>query len=732
VVGAGGDYDYLLVTERLPFGDVPATRTLQSESARSTRSEGRPPMSNLSRRRFLQLGLGATAASVLSPSITRAVAIPGNHRTRSIRDVEHVVVLMQENRSFDHYFGTLRGVRGYGDPRAVTLPSGKNVFHQPDGSGEVLPFHPDVSNAGLAFLEDLDHGWDGGHAALNHGLYDQWVPVKHAPTMAYLTRADIPFHYALADAFTICDAYHCSLLGPTDPNRYYMWTGSTGNAGTGGGPVIANDEIGYSWTTYPERLEQAGVSWKIYQDSGVGLDAAGFWGWTSDPYIGNYGDNSLLYFTQYQNAAPGTPLYDAARTGTTASAGQDLFAILRADVAGNALPAVSWIVAPEAYTEHPNWPANYGAWYVAQVLDALTANPEVWSKTALFITYDENDGFFDHIVPPYAPATSADGASTVDTTLEIYHGEAGLPHASTGVPGPYGLGQRVPMLVVSPWSKGGYVTSEVFDHTSLIRFLERRFGVVEPDISPWRRAVCGDMTSAFDFAATEDRVPALPSTTAYAPPDRDRHPDVVPVPPQQQAVPSQEPGVRPARPLPYDLDATAVVQPGTATLRFVNRGRAGAVFHLRARAAAAASGMTAQMFTVEGGRQLSATAPAASSGGYDVEVHGPNGFYRHLAGTAAAGPDVATSPVGSSDNLAVVISNAGPAVRVTVTDNLARRPPITHHLPSGGRARLVVGGTTHGWYDVTITSSGDTAFVRHLAGHVESGRVSISDPALGA
>ncbi len=210
-------------------------------------------MNNLSRRRFLKLSAGATAASVLTPAIARAAAIEGNHRTRSIRDIEHIVVLMQENRSFDHYFGTMRGVRGFGDPHPATLPSGKSVFHQPDGASEVLPFHPDVPDAGLAFLEDLDHSWEGGHDVLDHGRYDQWVPIKSAPTMAHLTRSDIPFHYALADAFTLCDAYHCSLLGPTDPNRYYLWTGSCGGAGQGGGPVIANDELGYSWGTYPER-----------------------------------------------------------------------------------------------------------------------------------------------------------------------------------------------------------------------------------------------------------------------------------------------------------------------------------------------------------------------------------------------------------------------------------------------------------------------------------------------
>src|SRR5438874_4292541 len=150
--------------------------------------------------------------------------------------------------------------------------------------------------------------------------------------MAYLTRQDIPFHYALADAFTICDAYHCSLIGPTDPNRYYLWTGFTGNDGSGGGPVLANDEVGYSWTTYPERLEKAGISWKIYQDAGDGLDAAGGWGWIQDAYRGNYGDNALLYFNSYRTAKPGDPLYEKARTGTNAKQGQGFFDNLEADV----------------------------------------------------------------------------------------------------------------------------------------------------------------------------------------------------------------------------------------------------------------------------------------------------------------------------------------------------------------------------------------------------------------
>jgi phospholipase C len=286
------------------------------------------------------------------------------------------VVLMQENRSFDHYFGSLRGVRGFGDPHPVIQPSGQPVWNQ---SG-VLPFRPAASDLGLQFIRDLAHDWQTTHQALNNGSYDRWVQSKTNVTMAYLTRDDIPFHYALADAFTICDHYHCSTLTSTDPNRYYMWTGFTGNDGLGGGPVLDNAEKGYAWHTYPERLEAAGVSWKVYQDIGKGLDAAGVWGFTADAYIGNFGDNSLLYFHQYQNALPGNPLADKAKVGSNiVNEPGTLFDRFRADVESGNLPQVSWIVAPEALTEHPNWTPDFGAWYVSQFVDILSSNPDVFS-----------------------------------------------------------------------------------------------------------------------------------------------------------------------------------------------------------------------------------------------------------------------------------------------------------------------------------------------------------------
>ncbi|WP_037361728.1 phosphocholine-specific phospholipase C [Amycolatopsis orientalis] len=674
-------------------------------------------MTGMDRRRFLQLAGGTAAFTAMSSSIARAAAIPAARRTGTLRDIEHVVVLMQENRSFDHYFGTLRGVRGFGDPRPVTQPSGKPVWYQSDGTKDVLPFHPDAENLGLQFLQDLPHDWNSGHLAWDNGNYDKWVPAKSATTMAYLERGDIPFHYALADAFTLCDAYHCSLIGPTDPNRYYMWTGYTGNDGAGGGPVITNAEAGYSWRTYPERLEAAGVSWKIYQDIGTGLDAAGSWGWGQDAYIGNYGDNSLLYFDNYRTATPGSPLYDKARTGTNVAKSGGYFDVLKADVAANRLPQVSWIVAPEAFTEHPNWPVNYGAWYLSQVLDALTANPSVWSKTALLITYDENDGFFDHVVPPFPASTPAQGASTVDVSADLYRGK-------DGVPGPYGLGQRVPMLVVSPWSTGGYVCSQTFDHTSILQFLEARFGVREPNISPWRRAVCGDLTSAFDFGRADSGVPALPSTSGYVPPDHNRHPDYVPTPPAHPSLPEQEPGLRPARALPYRLAADGVVRDGMLKIDFASRGQAGAGFLTTSPRTPGGP----WSYTVEAGKTLTGTWPVV--GAYDFTVHGPNGFVRQFAGAAAPGPEASTRESDGRLVLALV-NNGTAAVTLTVADQYGHQRTATYRLAPGGRAEHVADpSANYGWYDVAITSDRDPAYRRTLAGHVETGKPSASDPAL--
>ncbi len=702
-------------------------------------------MTKNDRREFLRLLGGTTAAVAFPESINRALAIPANRRTGTINDVEHIVILMQENRSFDHYFGSLRGVRGFSDPRPVVLPSGKSVWHQPSGNSEVLPFRPAAPNLGLQFLEDLAHDWTTTHAAWNDGKYDQWVPQKGIASMAYLTRTDIPFHYALADAFTICDAYHCSLLGPTDPNRYHMWTGWVGNDGSGSGPVIDNAESGYGWSTYPEQLEQAGISWKIYQDAGEGLDAPHFWGFTENAYIGNFGDNSLLYFHQYQNAQPGCPLFEKARRGTDILVnGGTLFDIFRQDVSANTLPQVSWIVAPEGYSEHPNWPAGYGAWYISQILDVLTSNPDVWSRTALFIMYDENDGFFDHIVPPTPPQSPAEGLSTVSTINEIFTGSATYPVAEFPA-GPYGLGVRVPMIVVSPWSKGGYVCSEVFDHTSLIRFIEKRFaagqpGLIEHNITPWRRTVSGDLTSAFNFARVEPAMVSLPSTADLAPPPADiaggvRHPDFDPVPPADQTLPVQEPGLRRARPLPYELSVKgdSDFARGTFRLGFLNTGLAGAWFQVR-------SGNTAtgpRGYTVEAGKALSDEWKVAANpnGEYDLSVFGPNGFLRSFKGGVSgsrADLDVDVRYHQGEAGIEVNVANLGAAAAKVTIVNAYTNESVTREVKRNASfTKFFRLSASFGWYDLAMTVDTDAGFQRRLAGHVETGEDSVSDPAIG-
>ncbi|MFI5860713.1 phosphocholine-specific phospholipase C [Streptomyces sp. NPDC051546] len=684
-------------------------------------------MTELNRRRFLQIAGGAAAVTMLNESIARAAAISAQGSTGTIQDIEHIVVLMQENRSFDHYFGAMKGVRGFGDPRPVVQDNGKSVFYQSNGTKDILPFNPQINDLGMQFLTGLNHDWAGGHQAYNNGKYDKWVPAKTATTMAYMTRNDIPFHYALADAFTVCDAYHCSFIGATDPNRYYLWSGYAGNDGVGGGPVLGNQEAGYGWKTYPERLETAGVSWKIYQDIGDGLNAAGSWGWINDAFRGNYGDNSLLYFNSYRNAQPGSALYEKARTGTDVKSGGTYFDKLRADVVNGTLPQVSWIAAPEAFSEHANWPTNFGAWYISQVLDSLTANPDVWAKTALFITYDENDGFFDHVVPPYPPASAAQGLSTVSVTGDLYTG-----NVSGYAAGPYGLGPRVPMIVVSPWSKGGYVCSETFDHTSVIRFMEKRFGVQEPNISPWRRAVCGDLTSAFDFTRADSAPAALPSTAAYVPPDKNRHASYNPAPPATGTLPKQEAGAKPTRALGYApyVDGKATVSTGKFTLTFSSGPALGAHFHSN-------SGNRTDgpwPYTVEAGKTLSDTWSTSSSTGNQINltVWGPNGFLRTWKGPAKkAGPEVTARHDKATGNLLLSLTNEGTAaVNLTVTNAYGGTAQTLRVAAGATVAHTVALSATARWYDVSVVSDADATFLRRFAGHVETGATGVSDPAI--
>jgi len=374
---------------------------------------------------------------------------------------------------------------GYGDPRAVVLPSGRPVWHQPDGSGVVLPFHPTAPDLGLQFLEDTPHNWTDTHAAWNGGHYDQWIPNKgpHHDGLPDPWRHPVP----LRPRRRVHDLRRLPLLadGPDRSQSLSHVDGLGRQRRPRRRPVINNAEEGYDWSTYPRA---AGAGRHLLEDLPGHRPGAGrrrCLGFTKRSLHRQLPRQRAPLLPPVPERPARQPLYDKARTGTNIAAGGTLFDVLRDDVRRNTLPQVSWIVSPEAFSEHGNWPANYGAWYISQVLDALTANPAVWSKTALFVTYDENDGFFDHMVPPTPPRSPAEGGSTVDASDEIFAGSPGNPS------GPYGLGVRVPDDRRLPVEPGWLVCSEVFDHTSLIRFIERRFapgrpGLIESNITAWR------------------------------------------------------------------------------------------------------------------------------------------------------------------------------------------------------------------------------------------------------
>jgi len=472
-------------------------------------------LSEISRAELLKAGVSVAATLALGSGSLPAAGAPAPGR---LNDIDHFVILMQENRSFDHYFGTLRGVRGFDDARALTLPTGRSVFYQPDHlnpDGYVLPFHLDTSKTSAQQLHDLSHAWDAQHDSLNGGKMDGWIAAHRDKdgaagplTMGYYKRADLPFYYALADAFTICDGYHCSVLGPTYPNRLYYMSASIDPAGTHGGPVLNNDAlkggITYSWETYPERLERAGISWQIYYD-------------LYDDYLLNV----LRYFAPFQT--PGA----SSRLSSRAHRGHPFEEFLENLRTGN-LPQVTFVMAHAEQTEHPNYLPAAGENYVRTILEALWANPAFWSRTAFILMYDENDGQFDHVVPPL-PEPGTPG--------EFVDGR------------PIGLGFRVPCMVISPYSRGGYVCGETFDHTSVLRLLEARFGVEVPNLTAWRRATCGDLTSAFGFGeAPRLDVPVLPETIERLANIYEAVPTLPsPKVPVVQSTPTQEPGTRPRR-----------------------------------------------------------------------------------------------------------------------------------------------------------------------------------------
>lgn len=833
-----------------------------------------------SRREFLaRAGQMSAAAGLLgfaSDSIQRALAIePVSGST--VLDAEHVVILMQENRSFDHTFGTLRGVRGYDDPRAITLPDGNPVWVQTDENGNrYAPFRLDIKGTNATWMGSLPHGWADQTDARNHGRYDRWLRVKRSGyrgyagmplTLGYYDRRDIPFYYALADAFTVCDQHFCSSLTGTTPNRCYLWTGTIRARPTPDAPAnVRNEECDHntmqSWPTFPERLEALGIPWKIYQNEitiDTGLSSA------EDAWLANFGDNPIEYFTQYhvrlvanhrnyvakrvkdltgeidalkakKAATPaqaadidreirrleaslkryeaeraeftqekwdklsprekalhtrafvtnsGDPAYrelaeiryrDGDLQRTVRVPKGDILYQLRQDTNAGKLPKVSWIVAPQAFSDHPS-SAWYGAWYVAEVMNILTHNPDVWKKTVFILTYDENDGYFDHVPPFVAPHPRRPETGRVsrgiDTAVEYVELEQDRKHHPRGAvrDGPIGLGYRVPLVIASPWSRGGNVCSQVFDHTSVIQFLETFLShktgkrVEEPNISGWRRAVCGDLMASFQTATKiEDGTLTYPSRDAvvesihkarFKQPPTGFHKftdtelaQVRKDPRSSPHLPRQEPGRRRSAALPYQLTVDGEPNPDRTqfTIRFTankdafGARSAGAPFTVYAFTKA---GVVVRNYAVDAGERIDDSWALSdfTDGRYHLQAYGPNGFFREFQGDGS-NPQIdvrvnyaakVDSHVPSGNLIVTAINHDGKrAIKIQTHDNAYNAPDQSLVVPTTQRGTLTIDTTTsHGWYDFTIQIGGHPRFAKRYAGRVETGEWGYSDPQIG-
>jgi phospholipase C len=675
----------------------------------------------------------SAALGGLHPAIARALDIPAKVRTGTIKDVEHVVILTQENRSFDHYFGALNGVRGFGDRFPIPVADtetrkGKSVWIQPnEKSGDPALIAPFALNTKQTFahmrVEGTPHTVPDAQDAWDQGRMADWPRAKHNHSMGYFTREDMPFQYALAEAFTLCDAYHCAMHAGTNPNRVFIWTGTNDPLAKGNGPVLTNEydnlkddgegHGGYSWVTYSERLQAAGISWQVYQDM-----------------KNNFTDNPLAGFRLYREADKATsgPLVDIAnRSVRTRHLDK-----LREDVLADKLPAVSWIVGPDYGSEHPgpSSPAQ-GADYTAEVLAALTANPDVWSKTVFLINFDENDGFFDHAPPPAVPSCDpADpskllGASNVDTTGE-YHVANRLEKYKNR---PYGLGPRVPLYVISPWSKGGFVSSELFDHTSCIRFLEARFGIMEPNISPWRRAVCGDLTSCFDFRTPNDQAffEHLPKTKALAEQAKALGGRTRPPVPATITLPVQEKGTRPKRPTPYsyEIGLEKCAEGLAVTMANTDKARA-QVFHLYD-----LKNLNAlpRRYTIAANSIISEIFTGGPDERFDLQLFGPDGAFAHFRGRFGA-VDCSFSVL-NKDKVLFIRETGHRSFDFTLSDetygtgakslSLKSDPTNADHnfaLPTDPSGR---------WFDVGLRT---TDLALRFAGHVPNGKPGHTDPAM--
>lgn len=809
----------------------------------------------LSRRDFIRNAAilsGAAGASGLIPaSIARALSIapePGS----TFHDAEHVVILMQENRSFDHVYGMLSGVRGFDDPRVMSLADGNPSWFQTEKAGNTFgPWWLDIHGSRSTWTSCLPHGRGDQIAAAANGRHDGWLDAKRsyvkqlslAPlTMGHYDRRDIPFYYAMADAFTVFDENYSSICTSTYPNRAFLWSGTNRDLKRPERKVVvSNNQFCHtartSWKSFPETLEDHGVDWKMYVneiDLPTGMtEQENYW-------LGSFTCNVLEYFEQYRTeyhprrrafrekeiprlakkiANSKAPVNDRqkkalaklrqelalleaehayataenfaklperektlhrkgmvtnendpqfrklakityenskGKTVTDDVPAGDVLYQFRKDVNEGKLPTVSWLVAPEAFSDHPS-SAWFGAWYLSEVFDILTKNPEVWKKTVFILTYDENDGYFDHMPPhtPPKPGDSATGSASegVDTTQDF--DDAGNP---------CGLGFRVPLVIASPWTRGGRVCSQITDHTSVIRFIEefvsQKTGrpLVEPNISPWRRTVCGDLTPAFLPGARNGDNPKPLERDAfvrsiYGAQDKPDPSGYKKLGAEELAgaradlrksglLPRQEKGGRESVALPYELYSDAIADRATGKVRVSlgagNTGKksCGAPFRVFAPGKYQGAANGSRTYAVKAGDSLSGEWDISGfeGGAYFLRVHGPNGFWREFRG-AANDPAlrVTVSPHGTG-NLVVRLENTGDApLTVTVADVSYGAAPRRFELKAKGSdvAALAL-ESSHHWYDLAVTVEGSAGYVRRYAGRVETGKTGRTDPLIGA
>ncbi|WP_298741392.1 phosphocholine-specific phospholipase C [uncultured Chitinophaga sp.] len=830
-----------------------------------------------SRREFLKkaaLLSGAAGFATLPASVQRALAIDPAPGTTYL-DAEHIVFLMQENRSFDHCYGALQGVRGFNDPRAIRLPNKNSVWLQTNAAGETYaPFRLNMKETRVTWMGSLPHSWSNQVDARNNGKYDKWLDAKPSGhpeyakmplTMGYYTRRDIPFYYALADAFTVCDQHFCSSLTGTTPNRLYFWTGTIRAQQNENSPALVwNEEADYtnmaSWKTFPERLEEQGVSWRIYQND-ISVEG-GFTG-EEDSWLANYGDNPIEYFSQFNvklserylnyldKAAAKLPAEIAALEKQVAAAAADKAEALkkslrrkkdelarvkkdqqlytrekyeklspqmkslhekaftinkkdpefgklttlqyqdgntprkvtipkgdilyqfREDVKNGSLPAVSWLVAPENFSDHPS-SAWYGAWYVSEVMDILTSNPEVWKKTIFVLTYDENDGYFDHVPPFVAPnprdKNSGKVSDGIDAGVEFVSRQQEQQRTWISEDhkreSPIGLGYRVPLVIASPWSRGGWVNSQVFDHTSSLQFLEEFLqhktgkSIQETNITAWRRTVCGNLSSVFrPYNGEKIKQPAFVEKNAFIEsvhkakfkgvPDGykklsdaeialiNRNPAATPL------MPSQEKGIRPSNALPYELYVNGQLKNNSFEISFAagnktfGKKAAGAPFTVYAPDSWKGSDNTVWSYAVSAGDQLQDTWQLSNfeGGQYHLQVHGPNGFFREFKGSGKD-PQVGVScmyaPAAAQQLLLKLVNNSKAALTIEITDNSYKTGSRTQVLNAGASKDVLLDlSKSFGWYDHSVKVKGADGFEQRFAGRVETGKSSFTDPLMG-